>query len=282
MVNWRGGRRSGNVIDVRGRSTGRKAALGCGPLIVITVLGLIFGVDPGQLLGLLGEGAAPAPSAEVGAPAGQPQDEAGEFVSVILADTEDTWRAFYARAGLRYRDPELVLYSGTVRSACGINGAATGPFYCPLDNRVYLDTSFFRELERLGAPGDFAIAYVIAHEVGHHVQNLEGTLDESRRMQARLSQADGNRIQVAVELQADCFAGVWAYHAETQRDLLESGDVEEGLRAAAAVGDDHLQRQAGRPVMPDAFTHGSSEQRMRWFRRGLETGDPTACDTFGG
>lgn len=277
MVQWRGGRRSRNVIDLRGRG-GRGAALGCGPLLLIVLLGLIFGIDPRQILGLVGGDGGPAPATE--APAGPPEDEAGAFVSVILADTEDTWSALFERSGARYQEPELVLFTDVVRSACGMAGAATGPFYCPLDARVYLDLGFFRQLQQLGAEGDFAVAYVIAHEVGHHVQNMEGTLDQTRRLQQQLGPADANALQVRVELQADCYAGVWAYHADTQRALLEEGDVEEGLAAAAAVGDDHLQQQAGQPVMPDAFTHGTSEQRVEWFRRGLTTGDPAACDTF--
>ncbi|MDX1532199.1 MAG: neutral zinc metallopeptidase [Rhodothermales bacterium] len=278
MVRWKGRRRSSNVIDLRGRGA-KGAALGCGPILVI-LLALLFGVDPSQLLALFGDGAsAPAPAeAPAGAPAEAPRDDAGEFVSVILADTEETWHALFPQGG--YREPELVLYDGTVRSACGLNSAATGPFYCPPDRRVYLDTSFFRYLQRLGAPGDFAVAYVIAHEIGHHVQNLQGTLQEVSQYQRQLPPADANALSVRTELQADCYAGVWAHYAEAERDLLEAGDVEEGLRAAAAVGDDHLLERAGQPVRPDAFTHGTSAQRMEWFRRGLETGDPAACDTF--
>jgi predicted metalloprotease len=272
MVKWRGGRRSGNVIDIRGNKG--KAALGGGSIIVL-LLALLFGVDPGQLLALLGDGGGAAEvqtSGEV-----PPQDEAGEFVSVILADTEDTWNRLFREAGTTYREPELVLFSDRVQSACGMAGAATGPFYCPTDQRVYLDLSFFRQLQRLGGSGDFAVAYVIAHEIGHHVQNLEGTLAEVRQLQQRLPPARANQLSVRTELQADCYAGVWAHHAEAQRDRLEAGDVREGIDAAAAVGDDNLQ---GPAASPDSFTHGTSAQRVEWFQRGLESGSVGACDTF--
>lgn len=272
MVKWRGGRRSGNVIDIRGNKG--KVALGGGSIIVL-LLALLFGVDPSQLLALLGDGGGAASvqtSGEV-----PPQDEAGEFVSVILADTEDTWNSLFREAGATYREPELVLYSGTVQSACGISGAATGPFYCPNDQRVYLDLSFFRQLQRLGASGDFAVAYVIAHEIGHHVQNLEGTLGEIQRLRQRLPPAEANQLSVRTELQADCYAGVWAHHAEAERDRLEAGDVREGIDAAAAVGDDNLQ---GPAASPDSFTHGTSAQRVEWFQQGFQSGSVDACDTF--
>jgi predicted metalloprotease len=181
---------------------------------------------------------------------------------------------------MTYREPQLVLFSDSVQSACGFNTAATGPFYCPPDQKVYLDLGFFDELRKLGAPGDFAQAYVIGHEVAHHVQNLQGRFESLRKAQARASKADGNALQVLAELQADCYAGVWAHHAEAQRDLLESGDVEEGLRAAASIGDDRLQQRAGRQIQPESFTHGSSAQRVEWFKTGLTTGDPGACNTF--
>jgi predicted metalloprotease len=272
MVKWRGGRRSGNVIDIRGNKG--KVALGGGSIIVL-LLALLFGVDPSQLLALLGDGGGAASvqtSGEV-----PPQDEAGEFVSVILADTEDTWNSLFREAGATYREPELVLYSGTVQSACGLSGAATGPFYCPNDQRVYLDLSFFRQLQRLGASGDFAVAYVIAHEIGHHVQNLEGTLGEIQRLRQRLPPAEANQLSVRTELQADCYAGVWAHHAEAERDRLEAGDVREGIDAAAAVGDDNLQ---GPAASPDSFTHGTSAQRVEWFQQGFQSGSVDACDTF--
>lgn len=272
MVKWRGGRRSGNVIDIRGNKG--KVALGGGSIIVL-LLALLFGVDPSQLLALLGDGGGAASvqtSGEV-----PPQDEAGEFVSVILADTEDTWNSLFREAGATYREPELVLYSGTVQSACGLSGAATGPFYCPNDQRVYLDLSFFRQLQQLGASGDFAVAYVIAHEIGHHVQNLEGTLGEIQRLRQRLPPAEANQLSVRTELQADCYAGVWAHHAEAERDRLEAGDVREGIDAAAAVGDDNLQ---GPAASPDSFTHGTSAQRVEWFQQGFQSGSVDACDTF--
>ena len=211
---------------------------------------------------------------------GQPQDEAGDFVSAVLGDLEDTWRSVAPRSGISYHDPQLVLYDGVVQSACGTNSAATGPFYCPLDQRIYLDLSFFRELQRFGASGDFAVAYVIAHEFGHHIQIVEGTLDAVQQAQQRVDRGTANQLSVRTELQADCYAGVWAYHAEAQRDLLEQGDLDEGLQAAAAVGDDRMQQMAGQRVMPDAFTHGSSAQRTQAFRAGLEGGNPASCDTF--
>lgn len=279
MVQWRGRRGSSNVIDMRGKA-GKGIALGCGPILLI-LLGLVFGVDPLQLLQLVGDGGGstttvgPQTSGEV-----PPTDEAGEFVSVILADTEETWNAVFQRAGAQYREPELVLFSGTVQSACGITGSATGPFYCPNDQRVYLDLSFFRQLQQLGASGDFAVAYVIAHEIGHHVQNLEGTLGRVRDAQRRVGQAQANELSVRTELQADCYAGIWAYYAETERDLLEAGDVQEGIDAAAAVGDDYLQQRAGRAAAPESFTHGTSQQRVDAFQTGFRSGDLSTCDTF--
>ena len=209
-----------------------------------------------------------------------PQTEASEFVSVVLADTEDTWSTIFSSEGARYQVPKLVLYSGAIQSACGFGSAAAGPFYCPGDRKVYLDLSFLNQLERMGASGDFAVAYVIAHEVGHHIQNQQGTLGKAQRAQRSLGKRDANAFQVLVELQADCYAGVWAHHAHKQRQILEQGDIEEGLQAAASVGDDRLQQAAGRRVHPESFTHGSSKQRAYWFRRGLETGSMRACDTF--
>ncbi|GMG86446.1 neutral zinc metallopeptidase [Biformimicrobium ophioploci] len=214
-----------------------------------------------------------------GAPAG-PTDEVADFVSVILADTEDTWGSLFKAAGSGYRAPTLVLYDDRVMSACGLNSAAVGPFYCPGDAKVYLDLDFLGELRKMGAPGDFAFAYVIAHEIGHHVQNLLGTSAKVQQMRMRADKATGNRLSVMLELQADCFAGVWAHHAQRQRQILEPGDLEEGLRAATAVGDDTIMRRMGRGVMPDAFTHGSAEQRSFWFRKGLASGDVNQCDTF--
>ena len=293
---WRGGRRSENIEDRRGFSPGmggmrggrfpiggRVGGLGGLGLVALVLLGLFFGVDPSVLL----EGGTSAPSTYVPEPdprrthaPGMP-DEAREFVSVVLADTEDTWRELFEKMGRTYEDPTLVLFSGTVNSGCGFAQSASGPFYCPRDHKLYLDTSFFDELSRgFGAPGDFAQAYVIAHEVGHHVQNQLGVLPQVEAMQRQLGRTDANRVQVAVELQADCFAGIWAHHADRSRRLLESGDIEEGLKAAAAIGDDRLQKRTQGYVVPDAFTHGSSAQRVGWFRRGLEQGSPTACDTL--
>jgi predicted metalloprotease len=275
MVQWRGRRGSSNVIDVRGNKG--KVAFGGGTLIVI-LLGLIFGFDPSQILSLLGGGQ----TAQVEQAPGDtgPQDEAGEFVSVVLADMEQTWGTIFQRAGQRYQEPELVLFSDRVQSACGIAGAAVGPFYCPNDQRVYLDLSFFRQLQQLGASGDFAVAYVIAHEIGHHVQNLEGTLGAVQQRKQQVSQAEANDLSVRTELQADCYAGIWAHYAESERDLLESGDVEEGIDAAAAVGDDYLQQRAGQSPVQESFTHGTSAQRVQAFQTGLQSGDVGACDTF--
>ena len=254
-------------------------ALGGGSIIIV-LLALLFGFDPSMILSLLGGGGATAPTETQTSGEVPPTDEAGEFVSVILADTEETWNGIFSRAGAQYREPELVLFTSQVQSACGIAGAATGPFYCPNDQRVYLDLSFFRQLQQLGASGDFAVAYVIAHEIGHHVQNLEGTLGQVRDAQRRAGQAQANELSVRTELQADCYAGVWAYYAETERDLLEEGDVEEGIDAAGAVGDDYLQQQAGRAAAPESFTHGTSQQRITAFKTGLQSGDLASCDTF--
>jgi uncharacterized protein len=213
---------------------------------------------------------------------GIPADDPGaEFVSAVLAQTEDTWGEVFAQSGEQYRQPQLVLFEGAVQSACGMAGSATGPFYCPADQKLYLDLSFFDELDqRFGAPGDFAQAYVVAHEVGHHVQTLLGISDQVSQMRARSDPATANRLSVMMELQADCFAGVWARHTQERGRVLEEGDIEEGLAAASAVGDDRIQEATRGYVVPDAFTHGSSEQRMRWFRTGLQTGDVNACDTF--
>ena len=247
--------------------------------VVLLVLALFFGFDPGVILNT----DAP-PSDSVTRPsdpsASSTNDTQKDFVSVVLADTEDTWTELFRQMNREYRAPKLVLFRDAVQSACGMAGAAVGPFYCPPDHKVYLDLDFFRALsERFRAPGDFAQAYVIAHEIGHHVQTLLGVTDRVAASRQRLSRPDANALSVRVELQADCFAGVWAHHANASRQLLEEGDVEEGLRAAAAIGDDRLQRQAGGRVAPESFTHGSSEQRTRWFRRGFDTGEPRRCDT---
>jgi hypothetical protein len=214
-------------------------------------------------------------------PASKPTDDIGRFVSVVLADTEDTWRALFRQAGSTYREPKLVLFSGSYPTACGMGQSAAGPFYCPADQKVYIDLSFFSLLqERFRAPGDFAQAYVISHEVGHHVQNLLGIMEKTAQLRQRMSEREYNQVSVRVELQADCFAGVWAHHAQRLRNVLEPGDLEEALRAATAIGDDTLQKQSRGHVVPDSFTHGSSEQRVRWFRTGFERGSMQACNTF--
>ncbi len=276
-MKWQGGRRSRNVEDRRGRAPAG-VKLGGGVLLVAVVITVLTG-DPTALIRALVSGAATSPAA---APVERSaaEDELAEFVTVILADTEDTWSGLYTAAGASYQPPTLVLFTDAVQSACGMNSAAVGPFYCPPDQRVYIDLSFYRELQdRFGAPGDFAQAYVIAHEVGHHVQNLMGIADRVHTARSRASQAESNALSVRMELQADCFAGVWAHHARTP---LDPGDIEEGLGAAAAIGDDRLQRGATGRVSPESWTHGSSEQRVRWFRQGVRTGDINACDTFGG
>ncbi|MEM7221243.1 MAG: neutral zinc metallopeptidase [Pseudomonadota bacterium] len=285
-MKWRGGRRSTNIEDRRGSRapTGRGVKMGGGiggMGIILLIIVFLTGGDPMQLLGdMLGGGGAVQQSQQAPTRSQPGNDEASEFVRVILGDTEDTWRSIFASRGARYRDPVLVLYNDMVQSACGMNSAASGPFYCPGDYKVYLELGFFKQLERMGAPGDFAQAYVIAHEVAHHVQNLQGISMEVQRLQRQVSKTQANQLSVLTELQADCLAGVWAHHAARQRNLLERGDIEEGLRAAASIGDDHLQRQAGRAVRPESFTHGSSEQRMDWFKRGLTSGDMDQCDTF--
>ena len=284
-MRWRQGRRSSNVDDRRGRrsAVGRAAPIGGGLLLVILAISFLTGKDPTQLLDLVEQTQVSVdPGAGSSSSAGAPTDEAADFVSVVLADTEDTWSDLFAQSGQTYREPSLVLFSDAVSSACGYNSAAVGPFYCPADQQVYIDLSFFSDLaRRFGAPGDFAQAYVVAHEVGHHVQNLLGISERVHSMRSRMNREQANALSVRQELQADCLAGVWGYWANKKRRMLEPGDVEEGLRAAAAIGDDRLQRSAGRTVHPESWTHGSSEQRVRWLRRGLESGRIDACDTFG-
>jgi predicted metalloprotease len=248
-------------------------------LLVIVVVVMLLGGDPTPLLQQT-----PSSSVSQGPATGPPppeQNELADFVSVVLADTEDTWTALFAEGGQRYAEPTLVLFTDRVQSACGMAGAAIGPFYCPADRQIYIDLGFYDELRsRFRAPGDFAQAYVIAHEVGHHVQNLLGISEQVHRSQRGLGKAEANALSVRLELQADCFAGVWAHHAQRTRNILEQGDLEEALNAASAIGDDRIQRRSGGAVVPDSFTHGSSEQRVRWFRVGYETGDGGACDTF--
>jgi uncharacterized protein len=282
-MRWQGREGSANVEDRRGQgfSLGRGGSLGCGGILLVGIIALLTGTDPSRLLQLLeGQGTEQTtpPGAEPGAPARPPADELGSFASVVLKDTEATWKAVFARSGRPYEEPRLVLFSRATRSGCGTGTAAVGPFYCPLDRSVYLDTSFFSELSRrFGAHGDFAAAYVIAHEVGHHVQNLLGIAAQADQA-GRGGRA--NAVSVRMELQADCFAGVWGYHAHRDRNLIEPGDFEEGLRAAAAIGDDRMQSLSQGYVQPETWTHGSSEQRASWLQRGLQSGDPNSCDTF--
>jgi predicted metalloprotease len=281
-MRWERGRRSSNVEDRRG-ARGRPVIAGGGlGFILLLLVAMYFGIDPTFLLqqAEMSQPQATLPSAGQGGEPGQP-DPLADFVAVVLGDTEDTWNALFAEQGKRYAEPRLVLFTDQVRSACGFAQAAVGPFYCPADQKVYIDLGFYRDLrDRLGAPGDFAQAYVIAHEVGHHVQNLLGISDQVHSLQQRSGEREANALSVRLELQADCLAGVWANQAHRARNVLESGDVEEGLGAASAIGDDRLQREATGHVRPDSFTHGSSDQRVRWFRRGLESGDMSHCDTF--
>jgi len=265
--------------------TGLPISLGRGGALVgvalLVIVYLIGGPDAVETLlggGGVGDGGrGDAPRTEARRPL-TPDDESSSFVAAILGSTEDVWGQVFSLSGRHYVEPELTLFDGAVESPCGYATAAVGPFYCSADHRIYLDTSFFAELANLGGPGEFAQAYVIGHEVGHHVQNLLGTTEQVRAAQER--SAGGTRLQIALELQADCFAGVWAHHANVRQHVLEAGDVEQGLAAAAAIGDDRLQRNAGRRVTPDSFTHGSSSQRVHWLKVGLDTGNPQACDTF--
>ena len=279
-MRWERGRRSDNIEDRRGmRVSGRGLAGGGIGAIVLALVAMYFGVDPAVVLNQTGN-LTPAQQ-EQQATFSPEEERLKEFMSVVLADTEDVWGTLFQASGQRYQRPKLVLFSGAVESACGFAEAAMGPFYCPADQKLYLDMSFFNELaQRHDAPGDFAQAYVVAHEVGHHVQTLLGVSEQVHAARQRAGETEGNALQVKMELQADCFAGVWAHHAHQQRQILEPGDTEEALAAAAGVGDDRLQKQTRGHVVPDSFTHGSSEQRMRWFSRGLQSGDPGQCDTF--
>ena len=275
-----GARESSNVEDRRGMGGGGKIAVGGGlGTVAVVVLALLFGVDPSQLLGGGEPGHQPAPASRPGGAASQ-DDEGARFIRRVLGTTEDAWAEIFRQNGSSYREPRLVLFTNQVQSACGAAGASVGPFYCPGDEKMYIDLSFYEDLRtRFRAPGDFAQAYVIAHEVGHHVQNLLGTSDKVTSLQRRAGERQANQLSVRLELQADCYAGVWGFYAK-QRGLLEAGDLEEALAAASAIGDDRLQRQAQGYAVPDSFTHGSSEQRMRWFRQGFDSGDVRRCDTF--
>ena len=286
-MKWEGDRQSENVEDYRGSGGGFGGlpiggrGIGLGTVVVALVAGWIFGINPLTLLGVLGgDGGAPV-AQQAPAQAPPADDRMAQFVSVILASTEDVWSEQFRQAGRTYREPKLALFHGAIPTACGTGQAAMGPFYCPGDQKVYIDLDFYEALRsRLGAPGDFAQAYVIAHEVGHHVQNLLGIADKVDAMRARSGAAQGNALSVRVELQADCFAGVWANHAEQARHWLEQGDVEEALNAAAQIGDDTLQRKSRGAVQPETFTHGSAAQRVAWFRRGIESGRVDQCNTF--
>ena len=279
-MRWERGRRSDNIEDRRGMGVGKKGLAGGGiGAIVLTLVAMYFGVDPSVLLNQADN---LSPTQTEQPTAFSPEEERlKEFISVVLADTEDVWGTLFRSSGQPYTQPKLVLFSGSVQSACGFAEAAMGPFYCPGDQKLYLDMSFFNDLaKRHNAPGDFAQAYVVAHEVGHHVQTLLGVSKQVNAARQRAGEAEGNALQVRMELQADCFAGVWAHHANQKRQILEPGDTEEALAAAAGVGDDRLQKQARGYVVPESFTHGSSEQRMRWFSRGMQSGDPGQCDSF--
>jgi predicted metalloprotease len=279
-MRWKTGRRSSNIEDRRGRRAGPVAFKGgIGTIVLVLAASYFLGINPLDILmmqtgtGTGGEQTDWQPSPE--------EQQMADFVSVVLADTEDTWREIFRQSGKTYQEPDLVLYTGAVQSACGTGSAAMGPFYCPGDRKVYIDLAFFDELRRRhGAPGDFAQAYVIAHEVGHHVQNLLGISDRVRSAQRGLGTAEANALSVKLELQADCFAGLWGNHAERSRQVLEEGDIEEALNAASAIGDDRLQKESGGYVVPETFTHGTSRQRVEWFRRGIERGDIGSCDTF--
>ena len=278
-MRWRGERQSTNIEDRRGIGGGKIAVGGGLGTIVILILALLFGADPRQLL----EQAPSDPSSGVQSsrPANLEEDNLKQFVSVVLAKFEDVWNDVFRQHGEQYREPTLVLFTDRVQSACGIAGSAVGPFYCPGDEKVYIDLSFYEELRRrFNAPGDFAQAYVIAHEVGHHVQNLLGIMDRVDAARGRMSEAEANRLSVRLELQADFFAGIFARYVQKQ-GILEEGDIEEALRAASAIGDDQIQRRTTGYVVPDSFTHGTSEQRLRWFKRGYDTGDMRQGDTFG-
>ena len=270
-------RASRNVEDRRGMGMAA-GGLGVGG-IVIAVIAYFLGFDPGAVLQIQEQMAGSGGTQQAG-PRGAPADEAGQFVSRVLGSTEEVWGGIFQRSGAQYRPPTLVLYDGQVRSACGMGQAAMGPFYCPGDEKLYIDLSFFRDLQqRFGAPGDFAQAYVVAHEVAHHVQKMSGAFAKMEQARARGSRAQQNQMSVRMELQADCYAGVWGAHAGALQQL-SPGDIEEGLGAATAIGDDRLQKQTQGRVVPESFTHGSSEQRTRWFKRGLDSGNPGDCDTF--
>ena len=284
-MRWQGQRQSENVEDRRGFGPARiggVGGLGLGGIVLVLAVSYFTGMNPLTLIDLMSgiQSTTTEPPIE-SVPTGPLKDEIGQFASVVLADTEDTWQQLLPKTGGHYENPRLVLFTGAVHSACGATSSAVGPFYCPQDRKLYLDVSFFKDMsQRLGAPGDFAQAYVIAHEVGHHVQNLLGIAEKVHQLQSQAGRDEGNALSVRLELQADCFAGVWGHHANRERRLIEPGDFEEGLAAAAAIGDDRLQNMSSGYIQPESWTHDSSEQRRTWLRKGLDTGNPEACDTF--
>ncbi len=284
-MRWRQGRRSSNVEDRRGMGAGRRMPrggglkLGGGAGILVLLIGMFLGVDLSGLIGTSSNSVSP-PSLQSSGTQTRSNDEASDFVKVMLGYNEDVWTKLFAQSNQQYRAPKLIIFDGGVNSACGFTSSAAGPFYCPGDDQVYIDLSFFRELQKMGAGGDFAQAYVLAHEVGHHIQNLLGVSMAVQRRQRAVSKVEANKLSVLTELQADCYAGVWAHHAHKDNQLLEPGDLEEGMNAAAQIGDDALMGRAGAQIRPEAFTHGTSQQRQQWLYRGLETGDPQQCDTF--
>lgn len=275
-MKWVGRRQSSNVEDRRGFSGGHLAVGGGLVGIIVVVLNLLMGGDPGQVLNQMQQSDQQAPYQ-----ATAEEDSLAAFVSVVLADNEDVWNSIFQQMGQQYQEPNLVMFTGSTQSGCGYASAATGPFYCPADEKVYIDLSFYKELrDRFGASGDFAMAYVVAHEVGHHVQNLLGTSAKVQQLQQQAGEKAGNRYSVALELQADFYAGVWAHYDQKMKNVLEPGDIDEALNAANAIGDDRLQKMSQGYVVPDAFTHGTSQQRMYWFKKGYDTGDPSKGNTF--
>ncbi|MES2414781.1 MAG: neutral zinc metallopeptidase [Pseudomonadota bacterium] len=287
-MKWEGNRESDNVEDRRGSGGGGGGfgfggrSIGIGTIVIALVGGMVFGVNPLTILSMF-SGGSPAQVQQQQAPAQRPpaDDRMAKFVSTVLADTEDVWTDVFTKGGASYVKPRLVLFRGATQTACGQGQSAMGPFYCPADQKVYIDLDFYETLtNRLGAPGEFAQAYVIAHEVGHHVQNLLGISGKMDQMRGRVSKAEYNALSVKLELQADCFAGVWAYHANNARQILEGGDIASAMNAAAKIGDDALQRSSGGAVVPESFTHGTSAQRQRWFNTGVTTGSVKSCDTF--
>lgn len=280
-MRWRGGRRSSNIEDRRGQRAAPKLLGGGIGTIVLVLVAMYFGVDPTPLLQGMQSGGQASSTGTQPTAEDLKNDPLADMVSVVIADTEDVWHEIFASKGQRYQEPTLVIFRGTTRSACGLGQAAMGPFYCPADKNAYIDLSFYDQMRsQFKAPGDFAQAYVIAHEIGHHVQNLLGISGKVHAMKQRVGKAEANELSVRLELQADCLAGVWANRADKARDILESGDVDEALNAASAIGDDTLQRQSRGTVVPESFTHGTSAQRQHWFRAGLSSGDIDQCDTF--